>query len=374
MKNIFDGKFGTDLEDELLLEKIVAAAPAEVPKAPVEEGTDWGHIAAKGLAGLGDAITGAYGTNKTNFSQQVADIPLQRQKQEEIKLGLDEKKRKAETEAGTLKRLSDPTSVESLAAQEQAQKLGLFKGRDVSKFSATQLSKFLGDQLKIADLENKQTTSSNTKSHQDRMADLKEREIGDLKTHRAALLAKATKDPYKALSEPTKIQVQEIAKKNAGTQYVKNSIDAALAQLDDPNQSEEQKVKTGQGLLKTLNSTQGADAVGAEEAKRLGSFLEYKIANFRQPGGFWGRDVQDFVEQVRNKSTELGAIIKSNDQVLAELGQGKALSQGAGAETKARPGFMAEAQAGDVPAVPKIQSVGDIDNMSVEELNQYLGR
>jgi hypothetical protein len=374
MKNIFDGKFGTDLEDELLLEKIVAAAPAEVPKAPVEEGTDWGHIAAKGLAGLGDAITGAYGTNKTNFSQQVADIPLQRQKQEEIKLGLDEKKRKAETEAGTLKRLSDPTSVESLAAQEQAQKLGLFKGRDVSKFSATQLSKFLGDQLKIADLENKQTTSSNTKSHQDRMADLKEREIGDLKTHRAALLAKATKDPYKALSEPTKIQVQEIAKKNAGTQYVKNSIDAALAQLDDPNQSEEQKVKTGQGLLKTLNSTQGADAVGAEEAKRLGSFLEYKIANFRQPGGFWGRDVQDFVEQVRNKSTELGAIIKSNDQVLAELGQGKALSQGAGAETKARPGCLAEAQAGDVPAVPKIQSVGDIDNMSVEELNQYLGR
>lgn len=103
-----------------------------------------------------------------------------------------------------------------------------------------------------------------------------------------------------------KLQIAELAKKQAGLYSVKQGMDTALKQLSDPKVSEVQKIKVGQGLLKLLNSAEGSDAVGAEEARRIGSFLENKIFNITQPGSMFGRDMDEFVKQVATNSQVLG--------------------------------------------------------------------
>ena len=122
-------------------------------------------------------------------------------------------------------------------------------------------------------------------------------------------------------------QAEEISKKNANVFTVKNGLDAVLGQLDNPDISEDEKIKAGQAALKLLNSAEGQDAVGAEESRRLGSLLEYKIANLTEPGSFVGRDLGMFTEQLRNKSSELGDRIRSNEDGSRRLLNGESLGQ-----------------------------------------------
>lgn len=122
-----------------------------------------------------------------------------------------------------------------------------------------------------------------------------------------------------------KEQYKDLYKTNAKLFSVKAGIDASLKQLNDPNVSEDQKVKVGQGLLKLLNSAEGSDAVGAEESKRLGSFLEYKFLNVKEPGSFIGRDIDLFTQQVANKSDEIGTRISTNEMAAQKLLEGSSL-------------------------------------------------
>jgi hypothetical protein len=131
--------------------------------------------------------------------------------------------------------------------------------------------------------------------------------------HRGTLeakeLAEAKRNPAKRefdLRPPeAQEQIKDIAKAMATKADIKNEIDTALELLRSPNVSEDQKVAAGQGLLKTLNSTQGKDAVGAEEAQRLSNFLEFKKFNFTQPGSMFGRDLNEFTDQVGLVSSRL---------------------------------------------------------------------
>jgi hypothetical protein len=111
-----------------------------------------------------------------------------------------------------------------------------------------------------------------------------------------------------------KHEVNALATKNAGKVAIKNQIDAVMGNWD--NLTDEQKITTGRSLLKTLNSTEGADAIGAEEAKRLGGFLEFRLGNFTEPGAFVGRDLKGFKEQATNASTAIGSAVKANQAVI----------------------------------------------------------
>lgn len=119
----------------------------------------------------------------------------------------------------------------------------------------------------------------------------------------------------------------KIIQNNIGLANVKNAMDSALTILQDKNVPEDQKIKTGQSLFKLLNSAEGADAVGAEEAKRIGSYLEYNLGNFTQPGAFIGRDLNGFTDQIKNYSTLLGDRVRRNEQTANGLKQGKAISE-----------------------------------------------
>jgi hypothetical protein len=127
------------------------------------------------------------------------------------------------------------------------------------------------------------------------------------------------------LPEDKKEIVSGLAKKNAVKISIANQIDQTLNVLDNPKIDEDQKIAAGRTLLKTLNSSEGADAIGVEEAKRLGSFLEFKVFNLTQPGSFVGRDVDQFGEQARIQSQSLKQSIMANQAQIDALKSGQPL-------------------------------------------------
>jgi hypothetical protein len=178
-------------------------------------------------------------------------------------------------------------------------------------------------QIKSLDLESKRASIDKTRS------EIEQSKLPFAQSKEAQKLAYAEELKNKAAmsgAAVNKTQIDEIARKNANVFSVKSGIDSALAQLQS-DLPEEEKIKVGQNLLKLLNSAEGSDAVGAEESKRLGSFLEWKFANFTQPGSFIGRDLDLFTQQVANKSKELADRITRNESGIKGLQSGQSIGQ-----------------------------------------------
>lgn len=119
----------------------------------------------------------------------------------------------------------------------------------------------------------------------------------------------------KSLPEEERDVVKGLAKANADKISIANQISGALKVLDDPNVSKEQKIAQGRQMLKVLNSTQGKDAVGAEEARRLGSYLEASFGvNWNSPRavGDFGINLQGFREQAALTNKTLIDSVNSN--------------------------------------------------------------
>lgn len=109
--------------------------------------------------------------------------------------------------------------------------------------------------------------------------------------------------------------VTALATKNANANSIKNNLDSFIANV--PNYTPDQILTQGRQLIKTLNSSQGQDAVGAEEAKRLAGKLEFAVGNFTNsnPTQF-GRDLPGFIQQVKDTSTILGQTIGRNKELI----------------------------------------------------------
>lgn len=123
--------------------------------------------------------------------------------------------------------------------------------------------------------------------------------------------------PYNNMPKDKQIQVDASSKHLENVNYIKKNLDATLAQLNDPKMSDDLKLIAARESIKTLNSTQGQDAVGAEEAKRLASLLEYKILpRIGEPGKTFGRDLPMFAKQVKNNTDRLGSVA---EQLQAEI-------------------------------------------------------
>lgn len=115
-----------------------------------------------------------------------------------------------------------------------------------------------------------------------------------------------------------KKMVEGLSTKNSGKIAIKNQIDAVMGGWDKLN--DDQKVAAGRQLLKVLNSTEGADAIGAEEAKRLGSKLEFAMGNFTNsnPTQF-GRDLEGFKTQAMNTSRFIGDSVNANQREIDRM-------------------------------------------------------
>jgi hypothetical protein len=172
---------------------------------------------------------------------------------------------------------------------------------------------------------------------------------------------KAAQEEFKTLPIENQKQIELLATKKATKQDIRDQIQASLAQLESPDLSEDQKVQIGREMLKTLNSLQGSDAIGSEEAQRLGSFLEYKIANFRQPGSFVGRDLDLFTKQVGLNLQKIDSSIESNQREIDKL-------YGRATQEPARPDFKRLAQPKKDSIIPEAMATPGKTSFNNEDL------
>ncbi len=129
--------------------------------------------------------------------------------------------------------------------------------------------------------------------------------------------AASGKKGFERLPEDKKLTITELAKKNASKTSIRNQIMSAMSGWDQL--SDDMKVSKGRQLLKTLNSTEGADAIGAEEAKRLGSKLEFAMGNlFNSNPVQFGRDLEGFKSQALGTANDIGRAVGENQRVIDE--------------------------------------------------------
>lgn len=109
------------------------------------------------------------------------------------------------------------------------------------------------------------------------------------------------------LNTMDKVAVTDITKDVTIKERVASALDANIAQLTDEKVDKFVRRQAGLNILKTLNSAEGKDAVGAEEAKRLGQFLQYQINPLEglKTGRIFGTDMPRFVQQITLKRDEL---------------------------------------------------------------------
>ncbi len=115
--------------------------------------------------------------------------------------------------------------------------------------------------------------------------------------------------------------VTDIAKANVKKLAIKNQIDSYSQEMQAALQSGDQKtaLEIGNRMLKVLNSTEGADAIGKEEAERLGSQL--KIINTQGTGrfGYFGRDLSGFLKSAKSTSDAISGGIKANQKISDDI-------------------------------------------------------
>ena len=229
---------------------------------------------------------------------------------------------------------------EAMQAIDVANTLGAANGR---VYNPADIAPILqsGDFAKFGELMQSAPVSDKFRAEQARLG--QEQQLKDLQTQKLQYETQQQALPVDQRDEAKKLkysksleipndgrqdQIKKLSTQNATLSGVKTAMQKAVMQLENAGLSEAEKIKAGQGLLKLLNSAEGADAVGAEEAKRIGSFLEYKIGNITGPGSFIGRDLDLFTKQIKNNANFLHDRIAGNEATLRDIKNGVSLSSG----------------------------------------------
>ncbi len=107
------------------------------------------------------------------------------------------------------------------------------------------------------------------------------------------------------LPEGVKKSADQIAEGISNKVITATQIDSYANQMDEALKSGDKStaLQMGRQMIKVLNSTEGKDAVGQEEANRLASKLEFALGNFtnNNPTQF-GRDLEGFLSDARTTS------------------------------------------------------------------------
>lgn len=113
-------------------------------------------------------------------------------------------------------------------------------------------------------------------------------------------------------------EVEALAVKNANKRSISATINGMLDQFKAAKTKDEQ-IRIGRMMLKSLNSQEGADAIGVEESRRLGDAIEFQIANWTGPGPLVGRDLDGFQSQVESTVAAINAGVATNQARIDEL-------------------------------------------------------
>jgi hypothetical protein len=241
--------------------------------------------------------------------QQEEIRPL-RMQSEALKLGALERQDRQDAEA------SDPTSVLSQSVRRfYKDKLGIAFPDNVS---AEDLKKYGGD-VKDAVLQEKAFGNQLRVLGANQAFNAQERQRDRDSSAELAALRSSRKDrAYETLPEPQKITVRELSTSAAKKQSLVNQIDGFLEQWGRAKNSEE-RTRIGQQMIKLLNSTEGQDAVGAEEARRLANELE--PWTLKSPTGLprLGQDLKGFQNRAESVRNSLKNAVNTNQKQVSEI-------------------------------------------------------
>lgn len=112
--------------------------------------------------------------------------------------------------------------------------------------------------------------------------------------------------------------VEGLATKNASKEAIKNQMVSYYDQFKNAKSKDDQ-IRIGRQMLKVLNSPEGADAIGVEEANRLGNALEVQVFNWKGPGPLFGRDLEGFGSQVEATIGAMDGSIQANQAQIDKL-------------------------------------------------------
>lgn len=112
---------------------------------------------------------------------------------------------------------------------------------------------------------------------------------------------------FKRLPKEKQILVENLTKTQATMIPIKSQLDELAGQLKDPNRSDSDKLSIAGEQLKLLNSTLGADAVGAEEVKRIAAWLDPMPNWVKKTPGV---DINGFIRQVESSSGRVGGSLQ----------------------------------------------------------------
>lgn len=126
-------------------------------------------------------------------------------------------------------------------------------------------------------------------------------------------LVQSVKSVEKKLNAVDDRLVKKSAEDIANKQTISDAIGYEIGILEDPSIDEYVALNSARSIAKVLNSAEGKDAVGAEEAKRLLQELElFSTKRFLEGGPLFGPDVKSFVDKIKLKKGELDSRIKEN--------------------------------------------------------------
>jgi hypothetical protein len=183
-------------------------------------------------------------------------------------------------------------------------------------------------------------------------------------------------DYFSKLPKPAQEEVKVLANKSATKFDIASQMDKELQNYKEAYEKGDktQALKSGEGMLKLLNSAQGQDAVGAEESKRLGSLLQYQLFNFTGSGEFFGRDLEGFYQQVAAKSQALKESVAENKKRIDEIYSGGYFKE-IPKRNETLGGFGSRNTAGQaIAAPPKQPEQKSLQEMDDAELDAELER
>lgn len=218
--------------------------------------------------------------------------------------------------------MRDPNSQESIAAREYLKKImptsSAIQGFD--NLSAEQVGRIAPGYQNLKEMDQKAaqykaqndlekqklySQDANTKAQLELKSAIDKRDQEQTSVKRA----------FDNLPEDSKRTITSLSTKNADKEAIASQIEAVMGNWD--TLTDKQKLQQGNQLIKTLNSTQGADAVGTEEAKRLAGKLEFTLGNFfnSNPTQF-GRDLEGFKSDADLTVKAIRESMNSNQKVI----------------------------------------------------------
>lgn len=130
--------------------------------------------------------------------------------------------------------------------------------------------------------------------------------------------ANAKNDVQKKLVEAS---AEDFRKQKDNKIKLSLTFDETVAALDDPNISKDQKVQIALRSLGAMNSESGQNAVGVEEAQRLGNQL--KLIRISAPGPMFGRQVKEFRDSLVISRNRMMKEAKQLDSLISSTVSGE---------------------------------------------------